>query len=85
MTANAITYNSVFKLLVQLIEEEECSDIPIEATARLEDLGVDSFTLLNLVVRLEKELGRTLELSHLVPEDIETLERFTHCYINHAC
>jgi len=51
----------------------------LDAQARLEELGVDSFSLMELMLFVEQRYGRAIPLELLTPENVCTLETLSSC------
>ena len=68
MSANAVIYSTVRKVLMEALNVDE-EDVKPEATLQ-GDLGAESIDFLDIVFRLEREFGIKIPRGELFPESV---------------
>jgi acyl carrier protein len=59
--------------LVERILERKAGAAPLEATARLSELGMSSMKMINLMLAIEVEFDLTIPQAQITPENFESI------------
>ena len=54
--------------------------VPVDGDTILADIGVDSFSLMEILLFLERSYGLVFPLEVLTPENIQTVSTLADCY-----
>ena len=70
----------VAKLVIFLKEQVLAEGVEVTAATGLADIGVDSFSLMEILLYLERAYGLVFPLEVLTPENIATVQSLAECY-----
>lgn len=67
------------ELVAFLADQILAPDVSCTADAVLADLGVDSFSLMEVVLFVERRWGVALPMERLTPENVHTVDALARC------
>ncbi|MCB9664798.1 MAG: acyl carrier protein [Alphaproteobacteria bacterium] len=67
------------ELVTFLAEQVLAPDVPCTYDAVLAELGVDSFSLMEVVLFVERRWGVILPMERLTPENVHTVDALARC------
>lgn len=71
--------------LLAFVKENIVSpDVELHADTVLRDVGIDSYSVIEMVLFLERKFGITLPVEKLLPENLASVETLALCAAEHS-
>jgi acyl carrier protein len=75
-----ITPEAMSQALCDFLKEEVLADeTSVDAETSLSDIGVDSYSLMEIILFVEREFGISLPMETLTPENTQSVKALTAC------
>ena len=71
------------ELCAFLASDVLADDVRFDETTKLKDIGVDSFSLMEIILFIERKYGAILPEHELTPENLESVKNISLCLRKH--
>lgn len=78
-----LTEQQIIEALLSYLKKEILdSSVSLDAETPLKDVGIDSMSVIELVLFLERQYGIRIEEKDMLPQNFQSVKSLAHCAIN---